>query len=80
VDRLLETVAECLTPDVARALVNIPAEPDLQAHIDELSLKHESGTLTAAEQAEYRDIAQALELIGMLQTKAREHLAEPAAD
>jgi hypothetical protein len=78
VDRLLDTVAECLTPDVARALVNLPYQPDVQAEIDEFAEKSTAGMLTPAEQAEYRDIAHALDLINMLQAKARERLATTA--
>jgi hypothetical protein len=65
---------------VARALVSLPSQPDVQAHIDELAEKSAAGLLTLEEQAEYRDIAQALDLINMLQERARERLATPASD
>jgi len=80
VGRLLDTVAECLTPDVARALVNLPSQPDVQAQIDEFAEKSTAGVLTPAEQAEYRDIAHALDLINILQEKARERLATTAPE
>jgi hypothetical protein len=74
VDRLLETVADCLTPEVARALVNLPAQPDVQAQIEELAQKCDTGELTPVEQAEYRDIVAAIDVINSLQAKARERL------
>src|SRR4029077_5182401 len=60
-DRLLDPVAECLTPDVARALVNLRARPEDQARIDELAARRSEGELTPAEQAEYRDIVEAID-------------------
>jgi len=74
-DRLLDPVAECLTPEVARALVNLRAQPDVQAHIDELAERCNEGALTPVEQAEYRDIVEAIDFISILQAKARARLA-----
>jgi hypothetical protein len=70
-DHLLDPVAECLTPDVARALVDLRARPDVQARIDEPAEKCNDGELTPVEQAEYRDIVEAIDLISLLQAKAR---------
>ncbi len=78
VDRLLDPVAQCLTPEVARALVHLRAQPDVQAHIDELAEKCNEGQLTNAEQAEYRDIVEAIDFISILQAKARARLARVA--
>ena len=76
-DRLLDPVAECLTPEVARALVNLRARPEIQARIDELARKSNEGTLSPIEQAEYRDTIEAIDFISILQAKARKRL--PAA-
>jgi hypothetical protein len=73
-DRLLDPVAEILTPEVARALVNLRAQPDVQARIDELAEKCNEGELTPVEQAEYGDIVEAIDFISILQAKARARL------
>jgi hypothetical protein len=73
-DRLFEPLAECLTPEVAWALVNLKAQPDVQARIDELAEKCNEGELTPVEQVEYRDIVEAIDFISLLQAKARARL------
>jgi hypothetical protein len=78
VDRLLDPVTQCLTPEVARALVHLRAQPDIQSHIDELAEKCNEGQLTNAEKAEYRDIVEAIDFISILQAKARARLARVA--
>jgi hypothetical protein len=77
-DRLLDPVAECLTPEVARSLVNLRARPDVQAWIDELAEKSSEGELNAEERAEYRAVVDAVDLISILQAKARALLARSA--
>jgi hypothetical protein len=77
-DRLLDPVAECLTPEVARALVNLRAQPDVQARIDELAEKCNEGELNPDERAEYQAVVDAIDLISILQTKARARLVRPA--
>lgn len=74
-DRLLEPVGRSITPDLARELVALRADPVLQGHIDALAEKCNEGTLTAEERAEYEGIVGAIHLIGILQRKARRVLA-----
>jgi len=75
VNRLLDPVAECLSPEVARAIVNLRAQPDVQAHIDQLAERCNEGELTPVERAEYRDIVEAIDFVSILQAKARARLA-----
>ena len=77
-DRLFDPIAQCLTPEVARALVNLRAQPDVQARIDELAEKCNEGVLTPVEHAEYRDIVEAIDFISLLQAKARARLSRAA--
>jgi acyl-CoA reductase-like NAD-dependent aldehyde dehydrogenase len=77
-DRLLDPVAECLTPEVARALVNLRARPEIQARIDELAGKCNEGNLSPIEQAEYREIVEAIDFISILQAKARKRFPRPS--
>lgn len=70
-DRLLDPVGQSLTPDVARALLAIRADEDTQARIDELAGKCTEGTLTDVERGEYQAYVSAIDLVTVLQAKAR---------
>lgn len=73
-DRLLDPVASCFTTDVARRLVDIRPDPGTQARIDELAAKASEGTLAQAEQAEYEGYVEAIDIVSILQAKARKLL------
>ncbi len=75
-DRFLEPIADVFTPEMARALVGLHASPELEAHIDELRAKANAGTLTPEEDAEYKDFVEAVDVISILQSKARRFLAD----
>lgn len=77
-DRLLDPVGQSLTPDVARALLAIRADEDTQARIDELADKCTEGTLTEVERGEYQAYVAAIDLVTILQAKARRVLARVA--
>ena len=68
---LLEPLGHCLTPDVARKLVNLRAEPSVQARIDELADKCTEGTLSPEERSEYETYVYAIDFISILQIQAR---------
>ena len=78
-DRLVEPVAACLTPASARKLVDLRADPDLQARVDELADKANRGTLTDDERGEYDRYLAAFHLVTLLQARARKQLRTPAA-
>jgi hypothetical protein len=69
--RLLEPIGRCLTPEVAKALLNLRADPSVQTRIDELADKCTDGTLTAVEQSEYETFIHAIDFIAVLQAQAR---------
>ncbi len=75
-DRLLNPLGECLTPAVARRIVKMRADADTQARIDELADKCNEGELTPAERREYESFVRAINLIAILQSKARTILAK----
>ena len=54
-DRFLDPLADCLTPQVAERIVNLELNPELLARIQELAEKANEGTLTPAEDEEYKD-------------------------
>jgi hypothetical protein len=69
--RLLEPLGRCLTPDVAKELVNLRAEPSVQARLEELANKNTEGVLTPEERDEYETAVRVIEFIAVLQAKAR---------
>lgn len=75
-DHFLAPMIEALTPAVARTLVDLRIDPYLQAHINVLRCKANAGTLTPEEDAEYKDFVEAVDLMAILQSKARQFLAK----
>lgn len=73
--RLLAPLGRCLTPDVAKALVNLRADPSVQARLEELADKNTEGALTPEEYDEYETSVRAIEFIAVLQAKAHAMLA-----
>ena len=78
-DRLLEPLTDVLTPEVAAALLDLRADAEIQAHIENLRQKANEGTLTRAEDAEYKDFVEAVDVISIIQAKARRFLAKQSA-
>jgi hypothetical protein len=70
-DRLLDPVSRCLTPEAARALVNLRADPSIQARLDELADKNTENRLTKDEREQYDLYLSAFSVITVLQSKAR---------
>ena len=70
-DKMLEPVARCFTPAVAKQIAELKADLTTQARLDELAAKASEGDLTEAETREYRAYVEAIDLIGILQAKAR---------
>lgn len=70
-DRLLNPLADCFTPEVARRVAALRADPATQSRIDELADKCNEDELTADERDEYEMYVYAGELIALLQAKAR---------
>lgn len=79
-DRMLEPVTGILTPEVARGIVEMRADPQLQARLDELASKANRGQLTESERNEYKDYVDAIDFIGIFQAKARTVLARTKSD
>lgn len=75
-DEVLDPLAECFTPDVARRIVAISLAPRQQARIDELAAKANEGQLNDSERADYEAYIEALDLLGIVKAKARLSLAQ----
>ncbi|MGA2661086.1 MAG: hypothetical protein ABSH34_26690 [Verrucomicrobiota bacterium] len=78
-DEILEPVARAFSREVAEALVNVKASPAAQERISELAERCNEDLLTPAERAEYESYVNAVDLISVLQAKARAWLAERGA-
>jgi hypothetical protein len=74
-DEVLEPVTRCFTPDVARQIVALRAATTLQVRLDELAKKANDGEMTGEEREQYEAYVEAIDLISILQAKARKMLA-----
>lgn len=74
--RLLDPLTECFTPEVAQRVVNLRPDPETQQRLYELAAKANEGDLTDEESTEYRAYVEAIDLIGILQAKARVAIRE----
>ena len=75
-DRILEPVSDCLTPEAAGRLVGLRADPMAQQRMDELADKSTSGELSPDEQMEYEAYISAANLLAILQAKAQKLLVK----
>jgi hypothetical protein len=78
-ERLLEPLTDALTPESASALLNLRPDPELEARVEDLGRKANDGTLTPAEDAEYKDFVEAVDIVSTMQAKARRVLSRQAA-
>jgi hypothetical protein len=75
-DHLIEPVVRTLTPEVAKAIVSLRADPELQARMDELAEKCNEGNLTPDERDEYETNIRFTNFIAIIQAKARRMLRQ----
>ena len=79
IDRLIQSVSDCLTPESAERLVKLKADPELQAHVSQLADKCSDGTLTEQERAEYASYIAYGSFVDILKSKARQFLVRSRA-
>lgn len=70
-DRLLNPIRDTLTPEVARAIVDLRADPAIQAMIEDYGERRHEGLLAPGELEQYEAMVNATNLIAVLQAKAR---------
>src|SRR4029077_3710703 len=70
-DRLVEPMVRTFTPEVARSLIPLRADPELQARMDELAEKANEGRLTPEEREEYETSIRFANYLAIIQAKAR---------
>jgi hypothetical protein len=74
-DRLLEPLADCLSPDVAAKVAVLQADETIQDRIDYLAERANEGLLSSEERDEYETYLHAIDVITVLQAKARSSLS-----
>jgi hypothetical protein len=89
-DQLMGPLGECLTPESARRLLALKADPKLQlalkadpklqAIVDDLTERHSRGELTPVEHAEYGRYVYFDTFVAILKSKARQLLAASAGE
>ena len=70
-ERILDPMSKCLTPDVARAIADYRLDEESQALLDSLAEKSTAGELSEAERGQYESFVSALDFVATLQSKAR---------
>jgi hypothetical protein len=75
----MDTLGECLTPEVAARIVDLRASGDLQERLEILADRCTEGQLTDEEKSEYESYIHLIDFISILQAKARAMLREVAA-
>lgn len=71
---LLQPIAACFTPDVARRIVELqPGEP-AERRLEELRAKANEGTLSTDERAEYEEFVDTLDFVAALKAQAKRSL------
>lgn len=76
IDRFLDPVTACLTPQVAERIAGVRLDPELLSRIEHLAQKANEGTLTAEEDDEYKDYVEGGDMLALLQAKARRFLKQ----
>ena len=80
IDQLIGPLGECLTPESARRLLALKADPKLQAIVDDLAERHSRGELTPVEHAEYGRYVYFDTFVAILKSKARQLLAASSGE
>lgn len=78
-DRLLDPLAEALTPEVAQRVMDMRLDPAMRAELDSLRAGANEGTLTPEQGTQYQRLVEALDTLAIIQLKARRALANRVA-
>ena len=72
IERLLEPLAACLTPEVAQRIVDLRLDdPSTLERLDYLREKANEGTLSEEERAEYEGFVEGNDLLMLIKDQAR---------
>ena len=70
-EEMLEPVTKAFSREVAEAFANLKASDAVERRVGELAEKCNQGQISQSERAEYESYVQAIDLISLLQAKAR---------
>jgi hypothetical protein len=73
-DRLLDPVFESFTPALAHKIIALRIDPEMERRVNELRQKANEGTLSSEEDAEYKDFVESVDIVSILQAKAKKFL------
>ena len=79
-DRLVDPLGECLTPETARRILGLKADRKLQSRVNFLAERSASGTITPDELAEYGNYVTFGTFVAILKSKARQVLVDSGSD
>jgi hypothetical protein len=74
-DKMLKPATDQMPVQFARQLLALRADVELMAKIDDLRSKANSGSITQAEDAEYKEFVEAVDILSLLQARARSIIA-----
>jgi hypothetical protein len=75
IERILEPVTACLTPEVAQRIVDVRLDdPFMMQRLEFLREKANEGTLTEQERAEYEGFVEGNDLLMLIKDQARSML------
>ena len=70
-ERMVEPLGRVLTPEAAKAILDVRADDETQKRIDELADKCNEGELSPAERTEYQEFVSLFNILTLLQSRAR---------
>ena len=74
-DKMLQPATDEMPPEFARKLLSLRADTELQSRIEELRSKANMGNVSSDEELEYKEFVEAVDIISLLQEKARRILS-----
>lgn len=77
-EQVLDPLTECLTPEAARKIVALRADPQTQSLFEQLADKANEGTLSDKERSDYDKLRATFHLVSILQSRARRVLQQAA--
>lgn len=78
-NRVLEPISHCVTPEIANQLMTLANDAELQERIDILADRNNNGELSEEERMELESYVHAGNFISILLAKARKHERQRAA-
>ncbi len=76
-DRMLDPITACFTPEVSQRLSKISMDREVQDHIDDLARRNTEGELSDEERAELETYVRVGNFIAILLAKARKQETQP---